>query len=102
MHRRHILAAAGAVCATAALALAMVFAGGVGVTPPSATSSVSFVDACGPAAAGFARCHAIVRVGPNRHVNPTPTPTSSGGGGGGISCPTNPGGGTSATLCPPM
>jgi subtilase family serine protease len=53
-------------------------ASGAGATgADSSGPSVSFKHVCGPVPAGFARCHAIQRVKPDRHRPPTPTPTPS-------------------------
>jgi subtilase family serine protease len=47
-----------------ALALAVTFGGAASAAPiASNASSVSFFHSCGAATAGFAQCHAIVRVG---------------------------------------
>ena len=82
------LALGGALAAVAVLTVALGFTGGATAAPSAAHDSDSFVRACGSAATGYARCHAILHVKNNRH-NPTPTPTT-GGGGGGAGCPTNP------------
>ncbi|HEU5346055.1 MAG TPA: S53 family peptidase [Ktedonobacterales bacterium] len=112
MRRSSLLVLGSTVALAAALVAALVFAGGVGTAQAARTSattssasSVSFLHSCGPAKAGFAACHAIVRVNGvkgnkgNPHqtptpTSPTPTPTSGGGGGGSTAvCTTNPGGG---------
>ena len=100
MRRSSLLALGGAVSLAAILVAALVFASGAGQATAATTaanaSSVSYFHSCGPAAAGFARCGAIVRV-EARPVRKTPTPSpTSGGGGGGSStaiCTTNPGSG---------
>jgi len=91
MHRRRFLVLASAFIAMLALAAGLAF-GSTGATQASASSTASLARSCGPAAPGFARCHAIVRLNNNpRNKKPTPTPTATtGGGGGGISCANNP------------
>src|SRR5260221_309555 len=67
-----------------ALAFGLSLAKGAGAAPgdvagaTGAGPSVSFKHVCGPAAASFARCHAILRVNPDKHRPPTPTPTTPG------------------------
>ncbi len=67
-----------------ALAFGLSLANGAGAGPGDVASatgagpSVSFKHVCGPAAASFARCHAILRVNPDKHRPPTPTPTTPG------------------------
>ena len=63
MRRPRILVGIGAALGTAVLVSSVLFVGIVGAAPKqAAASSVSFQHACGAAAAGFARCHAILRV----------------------------------------
>jgi hypothetical protein len=90
---RRVAVATASLLAVVALALSLSFAGGANAQPGGNGAGYSFVKACGPAAAGFARCHAIQRLGarpdkrPPTHtpaptkVPPTPTPTPVGGGG---------------------
>ena len=78
--RRLVLILASLVAAVAlafSLALAngaVATAGNGAVATGGAGQSVSFKHVCGPVPAGFARCHAIQRVKPDKHGHPTPTP----------------------------
>jgi subtilase family serine protease len=84
MHWRRLVAITGSAVAVAALAFSLTLVRGVGAAPAiSLGSSASFLHSCGPAAASFARCHAIVRAdgsGPaargGGHAGPSAYPTS--------------------------
>ena len=63
MRRPRILVGIGAALGTAVIVSSAFFVGIVAAAPQKAASnSVSFEHACGAAAAGFAQCHAILRV----------------------------------------
>ncbi|HEV2236954.1 MAG TPA: S53 family peptidase [Ktedonobacterales bacterium] len=77
---RRVAVATASLLAVVALALSMSFAGGANANAGGNGAGYSFVHACGQVSAGFARCHAIQRLGvrPDRHHPPTPTPTTGG------------------------
>ncbi|GAC1447000.1 MAG: peptidase S8 [Ktedonobacterales bacterium] len=60
MQLRRLFAVLASLVAVAALSLGA--AGGASASASNATPAVSFQHACGAVAAGFARCHAILRV----------------------------------------
>jgi subtilase family serine protease len=68
-----VLGGAVAIVALIMLSLALNTSSEAGAVPNPAPAS--FKHACGPVPAYAARCHAIMRIGPNRK-HPTPTPTS--------------------------
>jgi hypothetical protein len=80
MNLRRLALVLASLVAAMALAFSLSLANGAGASPGTVASansagpSVSFKHVCGPVAAHFARCHAILRVKPDRH-RPTPTPT---------------------------
>jgi subtilase family serine protease len=85
MRRRSLIALAGTLALAVTLVTTLVFVSGAGAATAAidanaatSASSVSFFHSCGPAAARFARCNAIVRVNKGNPHKSTPTPTSTG------------------------